>query len=81
MASHDPSACAATDHTYWNLTVFRCPHRQQIHVRRSKYLETGTELDPVDYTTTELVFGPFDSADDVVSQLRAWVMEWRADWE
>lgn len=82
MASHDhPYICASVDHTHWSLSVVRCPHRQQISVRRTKYLETGTDLDPVDYEHSYITFGPFDTADDVVSQLRVWIMEWRDDWE
>jgi hypothetical protein len=71
--------CAAVDHRYWSYMVVWCPHRQQFTLTAARYLETGTDADPSDYTTRRVELGPFDNRRDVVELLMTWVDEDQAD--
>lgn len=72
---HEQGPCGDLNHTYRNYMILWCPHRQQFTVTSSAYLETGTEADPVDFSTRRVELGPFDSASDVSALLATWVAE------
>jgi hypothetical protein len=77
MDRHDPDNpwCLAVPHTYWNYSIVWCGHRQSWQLSASRYLETGTKDDPVDYVTRTAHLGPFDNRRDAVALLTSWLNE------
>lgn len=73
MIPDDHDICAATDHRHWTYSVHFCPHRQQLSLARSAWLEQGTRDDPTEHHVESIALGPFDGWEAVTIQIVEWL--------